>query len=58
MRGRHHQDATLRLFDDVGLVGGLAVSTFSRTLAFLFGLLVFGVQVWPLRFAVRASGFG
>jgi len=31
----------------VGLVGGLAVSTFSKTLAFLFGLLVFGVQVWP-----------
>ena len=29
----------------VGLLGGLAVSTFSRTLAFLFGLIVFGVQV-------------
>lgn len=29
----------------VGLLGGLAVSTFSRTLAFLFGLMVFGVQV-------------
>ncbi|KAI9874544.1 MAG: hypothetical protein M1830_009635 [Pleopsidium flavum] len=28
----------------LGLVGGLAVSTFSKTLAFLFGLLVFGVQ--------------
>ena len=30
---------------DIGLIGGLAVSTFSKTLAFLFGLFVFGVQV-------------
>jgi len=29
----------------VGLVGGVAVSTFSRSLALLIGLLVFGVQV-------------
>jgi len=29
----------------VGLLGGVAVSTFSKTLAMLFGLLVFGVQV-------------
>ena len=29
----------------VGLLGGLAVSTFSKTLAFLFGLMVFSVQV-------------
>ena len=29
----------------VGLIGGLAVSTFSKTLAFVFGLFVFGVQV-------------
>ncbi len=29
----------------LGLLGGLAVSTFSKTLALLFGLLVFGVQV-------------
>lgn len=28
----------------VGLLGGVAVSTFSKTLAMLFGLLVFGVQ--------------
>ena len=28
-----------------GLLGGVAVSTFSKTLAMLFGLLVFGVQV-------------
>ena len=28
-----------------GLVGGLAVSTFSKTLAFFFGLIVFGAQV-------------
>lgn len=27
-----------------GLLGGVAVSTFSKTLAMLFGLLVFGVQ--------------
>ena len=31
-----------------GLLGGVAVSTFSRTLAILFGLLVFGVQVHGL----------
>ncbi len=29
----------------IGLLGGLAVSTFSKTLAMLFGLLVFGAQV-------------
>lgn len=29
----------------VGLLAGLAVGTFSRTLTFLFGLLVLGVQV-------------
>lgn len=29
----------------VGVLAGLAVSTFSRTLAVLFGLLVVGVQV-------------
>ncbi len=29
----------------VGLLGGVAVSSFSKTLAMLFGLLVFGVQV-------------
>jgi len=29
----------------LGLLGGIAVSTFSKTLALLFGLLVFGVQV-------------
>lgn len=29
----------------IGLLGGLAVSTFSKTLAMLLGLLVFGVQV-------------
>ncbi len=29
----------------VGLVAGLAVSTFSKTLAFLIGLLVLGTQV-------------
>ena len=29
----------------VGFLGGLAVSSFSKTLALLFGLLVFGVQV-------------
>lgn len=29
----------------LGLLAGLAVSTFSKTLALLFGLLVFGVQV-------------
>ena len=29
----------------IGLIGGLAVSTFSKTLAFVFGLFVFGVQV-------------
>ena len=28
-----------------GVLGGVAVSTFSKTLAMLFGLLVFGVQV-------------
>ncbi|KAA6412217.1 MAG: Heme peroxidase [Lasallia pustulata] len=28
----------------IGLMGGLAVSTFSKTLAFVFGLFVFGVQ--------------
>ena len=29
----------------VGLIGGVAVSTFSKTLALLFGLVVVGVQV-------------
>lgn len=29
----------------IGLLGGVAVSAFSKTLAMLFGLLVFGVQV-------------
>lgn len=29
----------------LGLLGGVAVSMFSKTLALLFGLLVFGVQV-------------
>ena len=28
-----------------GLVGGVAVASFSKTLAVLFGLIVFGVQV-------------
>ena len=28
-----------------GLLGGVAVSTFSKPLAFLIGLLVFGAQV-------------
>ena len=28
-----------------GLLSGVAVSTFSKTLAMVFGLLVFGVQV-------------
>ena len=28
-----------------GVLGGVAVSAFSKTLAMLFGLLVFGVQV-------------
>ncbi len=31
----------------LGLLGGVAVSTFSKTLALLFGMLVFGVQVCP-----------
>lgn len=29
----------------LGLVGGLAVSTFSKSLALLIGLMIFGVQV-------------
>lgn len=29
----------------IGLLAGLAVGTFSRTLTFLFGLVVLGVQV-------------
>ncbi len=29
----------------IGLIGGVAVSTFSKTLALVFGLVVFGVQV-------------
>ena len=29
----------------IGLLSGVAVSMFSKTLAMLFGLLVFGVQV-------------
>ena len=29
----------------LGLLGGMAVSTFSKTLALLFGMLVLGVQV-------------
>ncbi len=29
----------------IGLIGGVAVSTFSKTLALLFGLVVVGVQV-------------
>lgn len=34
--------------DSVGLLGGVAISTFSKTLAFLLGLVVFGVQVLRL----------
>jgi hypothetical protein len=30
---------------DIGLVGGLAVSVFSKPLALLIGLLIFGAQV-------------
>ena len=30
----------------VGLIGGLAVSVFSKPLAVVIGLLVFGIQVW------------
>lgn len=40
----------------VGLIGGIAVSTFSKTLALLFGMLVFGVQVCEKEdFATRAK---
>ena len=35
----------LRAYHAIGLLGGLAVSTFSKTLAFLLGLAVWGVQV-------------
>ena len=38
----------------IGLLGGVAVSTFSKTLAMLFGLLVFGVQV--CRWAQQKKG--
>lgn len=39
----------------VGLLGGVAASSFSRTLAFLFGLAVFGVQVRNTLDLLRAS---
>ena len=29
----------------IGVLGGVAVSAFSKTLAMLFGVLVFGIQV-------------
>ena len=42
----------------LGLLVGVAVSTFSRTLALLFGLLVFGVQVWILPLPWRVWWYG
>ena len=42
---RHQELRVLITCCEIGLVGGLAVSTFSKTLAFLIGLMVFGVQV-------------
>ena len=35
----------LYAYHAIGLLGGLAVSTFSKTLAFLLGLAVWGIQV-------------
>lgn len=35
----------LTVWCTIGLLGGVAVSSFSKTLALLFGMLVFGVQV-------------
>ena len=40
----------------LGLVGGVAVSMFSRTLAIVFGLAVLGVQVSQLQIAVSTWG--
>ena len=40
----------------IGLIGGVAVSTFSKTLALVFGLLVFGVQVSDVRIFLWDQG--
>ena len=42
MGERERADGSVRV---IGLIGGVAVSTFSKTLALVFGMLVFGVQV-------------
>lgn len=36
----------------IGLLGGLAVSTFSKTLAILLGLAVWGVQVSKINLSI------
>jgi len=38
-----------------GLCAGLAVSTFSRSLALILGLLVVGVQVCPSQSCIKSS---
>ena len=40
----------------IGLLGGLAVSTFSKTLAFLLGLAVWGFQVRKINLSVAFDG--
>ena len=40
----------------IGLIGGVAVSTFSKTLALLFGLVVFGVQVSAIGISIWEQG--
>lgn len=41
--GRFEKDDGLTTF--IGLLGGVAVSTFSKTLALVFGILLCGIQV-------------
>ena len=43
--GGKDQGLILLFVLSIGLIGGVAVSTFSKTLALVFGMLVFGVQV-------------
>ena len=45
MGKRPGADCSVLFVLSVGLIGGVAVSTFSKTLALVFGMLVFGVQV-------------
>ena len=46
---------TLSICYGTGLLSGLALSTFSKTLAFLLGLAVFGVQVRQIALSMKLA---